>query len=82
MKCDLNLEEYKDNYTEFSLKVTEITDSSNNPIYLSRINEAILIYEEEKEEEEEKIKEDEKIKEHDKMDGNEKIEEKKKIMLV
>ena len=46
MSCDLNFEEYKDNnFTEFSLKVTEITDSSNTPIYLSRINEAKLIHE-------------------------------------
>jgi hypothetical protein len=28
------------------LKVTEITDSSNNPIYLSRLNEVNLIHEE------------------------------------
>ena len=38
LKCDLNLEEYKNNFNEFSLKVTEVKDSSDNPIYLSRIN--------------------------------------------
>ena len=46
LSCDLNLEEYKvNNYTQFSLKVTEIKDSSDTPIYLSRINEAKLIHE-------------------------------------
>ena len=46
LSCDLNLEEYKvNNFTTFSLKVTEIKDSSDTPIYLSRINEAKLIHE-------------------------------------
>ena len=47
LKCDLNLEEYKANHNEFSLKVTEVKDSSDNPIYLSRINEVKLIHQEE-----------------------------------
>ena len=47
LKCNLNLEEYKNNFNEFSLKVTEIKDSSDNPIYLSRINEVKLIHQEE-----------------------------------
>ena len=46
LKCDLDFEEYEDNYNIFSLKVTEITDSSDTSIYLSRINEAKLIHEE------------------------------------
>ena len=50
MNCDLNFDEYKDNFKEFSLKVTEIKDSSGTPVYLSRINEAKLIHEEEGEE--------------------------------
>ena len=47
LKCNLNLEEYKNNFNEFSLKVTEVKDSSDNPIYLSRINEVKLIHQEE-----------------------------------
>ena len=47
MKCNLNLEEYKNNFNEFSLKVTEVKDSSDNHIYLSRINEVKLIHQEE-----------------------------------
>ena len=49
LKCDLNLEAYKDTYKVFALKVTEVSNSENKPIYLSRINEAKLIHEEEKE---------------------------------
>ena len=41
------MEEYKANHNEFSLKVTEVKDSSDNPIYLSRINEVKLIHQEE-----------------------------------
>ena len=61
LKCDLNLEQYKDIYNEFSLKVTEISDSSNNPIYLSRINEVKLIHEEEIQKEKEKDNKDNKV---------------------
>ena len=46
LKCDLDFKEYEDSYKIFSLKVTEITDSSDTTIYLSRINEAKLIHEE------------------------------------
>ena len=49
LKCNFNLEEYKDNYKEFSFKVTEVNDSANNPIYLSRINEVKLIHEDKEE---------------------------------
>ena len=45
LKCNFNLEQYKDKYKEFSLKLTEAIDSSNNPIFLSRINEIKLIHE-------------------------------------
>ena len=46
LKCDLNFEEYKNSYNRFALKVTEITDSSNNNIYLSRLNEVNFIHNE------------------------------------
>ena len=49
LKCDLDFKKYKDKYDLFSLKLTEIVDSSDTPIYLSRINEAKLIHEEKKE---------------------------------
>ena len=45
LKCNFNLEQYKNNFKQFSLKVTEVCDSSNNPIFLSRINELKLIHE-------------------------------------
>ena len=45
LSCDLDLEEYEGKYKIFSFKITEITDSSDTPIYLSRINEPKLIYE-------------------------------------
>jgi len=45
LKCDLNLEEYKETYQNFSLKVTEVNDKDDTPIYLSRINEVKLIHE-------------------------------------
>lgn len=62
LKCDFNLEEYKNTYQNFSLKVTEVSDTSNTPIYLSRINEVNLIHEENGKEEEE-----------DDDDGNKKV---------
>jgi hypothetical protein len=46
LKCDLDFEEYKNISNNFSLKVTEISDSSKRPIYLSRINEVKLIHSE------------------------------------
>ena len=63
LKCDFNLEEYKNTYQNFSLKVTEVSDTSNTPIYLSRINEVNLIHEENGKEEEEE----------DDDDGNKKV---------
>ena len=45
LKCNFNLEQYKNNFKQFSLKVTEVCDSSNNPIFLSRITELKLIHE-------------------------------------
>ena len=45
LKCNFNLEKYKNDFKEFSLKVTEVSDSSENPIFLSRINEIKLIHE-------------------------------------
>ena len=46
LKCDIELEEYKDNFSEFYFKVTEIKDSNEKSIYLSRINEVRFIHEE------------------------------------
>ena len=43
LKCDLNLSEFRDNYTIFSLKLEEI-GPEDDPIYLSGINEVKMIY--------------------------------------
>ena len=46
LNCDLNLEEYND-YNNLSFKTTEI-GSEENPIYLARINEVMLVHEDNK----------------------------------
>ena len=43
LQCDLDLSEFRDNYTIFSLKLEEI-GPEDNPIYLSGINEVKMIY--------------------------------------
>ena len=47
LKCDLNLDEYKSEYTEFSFKATEI-GTEDEPIFLARINDVKLVHEEKK----------------------------------
>ena len=66
LKCDLNLEEYKNTYQNFSLKVTEVNDKDNTPIYLSRINEVKLVHDEF----------------HDPKDDEELSDDKKKVIII
>ena len=48
LKCNLNLEEYKDKQKEFSLKLAETKPTDKNPsVYLTRINEVKLIQQDE-----------------------------------
>ena len=47
LKCDLNLDEYKAEYTEFSFKATEI-GTEDEPIFLARINDVKLVHEKKK----------------------------------
>ena len=59
LSCQVNLEEYKEYYNNFSFKVKDIEtpDQDKDHIYLAKINEILLIHEEqEKEEEEEEEK--------------------------
>lgn len=47
LNCDVDFEEYKDEHTEFSFKVTTI-DHDGESIFLTRINEVTLVHEEKK----------------------------------
>ena len=47
LNCDVDFEEYKNEYSEFSFKVTTI-DHNDESIFLTRINEVRLVHEEKK----------------------------------
>ena len=44
LQCDFNLVNYKKDFKIFSLKTTEISNSKNNQIFLSKINEVKFIH--------------------------------------
>ena len=44
LQCDFNLVNYKKDFKIFSLKSTEISNSKNNQIFLSKINEVKFIH--------------------------------------